>query len=263
MVERPEWRPGLCASACIPWGSDLARSLMNACVATWMALPGGTRLEDVLDPSAELVRHHILAAITDVERTSAWAEGVEEQVSGGGGAASLAATALRAGPYALAVRLLAGCGVRGRAWTSDERLGAARRVLNRRILRSGGASGGPAGEEADAAAEEADRRRRRRATTTTGPVERTLRQSLSVCWRCSPRCTCSRRARAASQSVARWRPSWCEAIATAQHLQGRRASRRPPRLPAQPAHRRGAGGERPAARPVPRGRTLSTCCSYM
>ena len=31
MVARPEWRPGLCASACIPWGSDLARALMLAC----------------------------------------------------------------------------------------------------------------------------------------------------------------------------------------------------------------------------------------
>ena len=109
MVERPEWQPGLCASACIPWGSDLARSLMNACLATWMALPGGTRLEDVLGPSAELVRHHAHTVVTDVERTSMRAEGVEEHASGGGGAALLAATALKAGPYALAVRLLAGC----------------------------------------------------------------------------------------------------------------------------------------------------------
>jgi hypothetical protein len=54
--------------------------------------------------------------------------------------ALLAATALKAGPYALAVRLLAGCAT-GHAWTSDERLGAAQRVLNRKILRSGGASG--------------------------------------------------------------------------------------------------------------------------
>jgi hypothetical protein len=123
-----------------------------------MALPGGTRLEDVLGPSAELVRHHAHTVVTDVERTSMRAEGVEEHASSGGGAALLAATALKAGPYALAVRLLAGCAT-GHAWTSDERLGAARRVLNRKILRSGGASGGPVGgpgEEAEAAAEEAE-----------------------------------------------------------------------------------------------------------
>jgi hypothetical protein len=57
------------------------------------------------------------------------AEGVEEHASSGGGAALLAATALKAGPYALAVRLLAGCAT-GHAWTSDERLGAATGSLN-------------------------------------------------------------------------------------------------------------------------------------
>ena len=146
MVARPEWRPGLCASACIPWGSDLARALMIACVGTWMALPGGTRLESLHSPSAKHVRQQTLAIITRVE----------EQACGKHGAASLAATALEAGPFALALRLLAGCGPDGRAWTSDERLGAARRVLKLRILRGGGVSGasGGDGDEEDAAAAE-------------------------------------------------------------------------------------------------------------
>ena len=135
MVARPEWRPGLCASACIPWGSDLARALMIACVGTWMALPGGTRLESLHSPSAKHVRQQTLAIITRVE----------EQACGTHGAASLAATALEAGPFALALRLLAGCGPDGRAWTSDERLGAARRVLKLRILRGGGVSGASGG----------------------------------------------------------------------------------------------------------------------
>ena len=39
--------------------------------------------------------------------------------------------------------------------------------------------------------------------------------------------------------------------------QARRAYRRPPRLPVQPARCRGAGDERPAARPVPRERGLA------